>query len=418
MSKIKIKNFGPIKEGFTQDNGWLDIKKVTIFIGNQGSGKSVVAKLISTFSWVEKALTRGDYDTKYFERKNKLKNQYFSYHRIENYFPKNESTLIDYHGESFKIRIDKDNVTVEDAKNGDYPLPQIMYVPAERNFISNVRSPKALKQISPSLSEFVTEFYNAANAMKAPMLLPINNDVHVEYNRLNDVFYIKGRDYRINLNESSSGFQSLVPLLLVSWFLSDSVRHTNGNSKEIMTSEQRERFRSKFRQINENFDLSEELRRIALSELGKEFNKTAFLNIVEELEQNLFPSSQLGTLKKLLEFNNINAGNKLVITTHSPYIVSYLTLALKAGLIKNKIDKSTNREILENKLNNIFPLKSLIKFDDLVIYELDEVSGTIVRLNDYKGLPSDDNYLNKRMAESNELFANLLEIEDECQTSL
>ncbi len=62
MSKIRIKNFGPIKEGFTETlpdgtvSEWMDVKKVTVFIGNQGSGKSTVAKLISTLSWIEKAL--------------------------------------------------------------------------------------------------------------------------------------------------------------------------------------------------------------------------------------------------------------------------------------------------------------------------------------------------------------------------
>jgi predicted ATPase len=60
MSRIRIKNFGPIKEGYQEDDGWLDVKKVTVFIGNQGSGKSTVAKLISSFMWLEKALIRGD----------------------------------------------------------------------------------------------------------------------------------------------------------------------------------------------------------------------------------------------------------------------------------------------------------------------------------------------------------------------
>ena len=69
MSKIKIKNFGPIKEGYLEDDGWLDVKKVTVFIGNQGSGKSTVTKLITTFMWIEKALTRGDYDKRWFTRK-------------------------------------------------------------------------------------------------------------------------------------------------------------------------------------------------------------------------------------------------------------------------------------------------------------------------------------------------------------
>ena len=85
MSRIRIKNFGPIKDGMLNHHGWIDIKKVTVFIGTQGSGKSTIAKLISTFTWIEKALVRGDYDKKWFERKNKLKNQFLKYHRLENY---------------------------------------------------------------------------------------------------------------------------------------------------------------------------------------------------------------------------------------------------------------------------------------------------------------------------------------------
>ena len=407
MNKIKIKNFGPIREGYQSDDGWMDIKKVTLFIGNQGSGKSVVAKLISTFTWIEKALTRGDYDKRYFERKNKLKNQYLTYHRLENYFPKPDNAVIDYRGESYNMLYENGNLTITDANNGSYSLPQIMYVPADRNFIANVRTPKALKQISPSLSEMVTEMINAGQAMKSPMLLPVNEETYVEYNKLNDIFYIKGKDYRIKLTEASSGFQSIVPLLLVSWYLSDSVQKQSANAKELLTSEQRERFRKRFKEINDNPNLTDELKRIALSELGKEFTKTAFINIVEEPEQNLYPSSQRGMLNSLTAFNNINRGNKLVMTTHSPYLINYLTIAVKAHLLKDKVRTPE----LEKKFHDIIPKNSTIHPDDLVIYELNEKDGTIIRLMDYNGLPSDENYLNQQLAESNELFAQLLEIQ-------
>lgn len=407
MNKIKIKNFGPIREGYQSDDGWMDIKKVTLFIGNQGSGKSVVAKLISTFTWIEKALTRGDYDKRYFERKNKLKNQYLTYHRLENYFPKPDNAVIDYRGESYNMLYENGNLTITDANNGSYSLPQIMYVPADRNFMANVRTPKALKQISPSLSEMVTEMINAGQAMKSPMLLPVNEETYVEYNKLNDIFYIKGKDYRIKLTEASSGFQSIVPLLLVSWYLSDSVQKQSANAKELLTSEQRERFRKRFKEINDNPNLTDELKRIALSELGKEFTKTAFINIVEEPEQNLYPSSQRGMLNSLTAFNNINRGNKLVMTTHSPYLINYLTIAVKAHLLKDKVRTPE----LEKKFHDIIPKNSTIHPDDLVIYELNEKDGTIIRLMDYNGLPSEENYLNQQLAESNELFAQLLEIQ-------
>ncbi len=47
MSKIRIKNFGPIQAGNLDNDGWIEIGKVTLFVGNQGSGKSTVAKLIA-----------------------------------------------------------------------------------------------------------------------------------------------------------------------------------------------------------------------------------------------------------------------------------------------------------------------------------------------------------------------------------
>ena len=96
MSKIKINNFGPIRDGFQGDNGWLDISKITVFIGNQGSGKSTIAKLISTFTWIEKALIRGDYDKKWFERKdiNRFKSQFLKKYQVKKY----KTELLDIFG--------------------------------------------------------------------------------------------------------------------------------------------------------------------------------------------------------------------------------------------------------------------------------------------------------------------------------
>ena len=410
MSKIKIKNFGPIKEGYTENDGWMDIEKVTVFIGNQGSGKSTVAKLISTFTWIEKALTRGDYDIRWFSRKNKLKNQFLTYHRIENYLVSLSNkiiTEINYVGDAYRIDYINGDLEIMEILNGGYPLPQIMYVPAERNFIANVKKPKALNLTSDSLIDFVTEFDSAKNEMKGSMRLPIN-DADIEFNKLNDIVYIKTKDYKIKLTEASSGFQSLVPLYLVSWFLSNSVKGQSENSKELMTSEQRERFRKKMQELlYKNTALTQDQIRIAISEEAKRFNKTAFINIVEEPEQNLFPLSQKEMLFSLLQFNNLTPANKLILTTHSPYIINYLTLAVKADSLKREVQS----EELSNKLKNIVPFDATVDPNDLIIYELDEKDGTIKKLEDYKGLPSDENQLNERLGESNELFARLLEIQ-------
>jgi len=60
MTRLCIRNFGPVKDGFTASaDGFFDIYRITLFIGGQGTGKSTVAKLVSVFLWLEKQLMQG-----------------------------------------------------------------------------------------------------------------------------------------------------------------------------------------------------------------------------------------------------------------------------------------------------------------------------------------------------------------------
>jgi energy-coupling factor transporter ATP-binding protein EcfA2 len=253
MSKIRIKNFGPVKEGYQDNEGWLDVKKVTLFIGNQGSGKSTVAKLISTFTWIEKVLVRGDYEQKWFESNGKIKKSYFPYHRIENYDPENLAE-IEYYGDAYHFKYEKGNFVVEKIENENFPLPQIMYVPAERNFLTYVRSPKKLEVSSRSLLEFATEYINAEDNLKSTTVLPINN-VEIEYNKRHDMLYLKGKDYKIKITEASSGFQSFVPLYLVSDYLAKSIKGRSENYE--LSPEDQEKFRKNADAITADISLTD-----------------------------------------------------------------------------------------------------------------------------------------------------------------
>lgn len=407
MSRIKIKNFGPIKDSPSLNDGWIEIKKVTIFMGNQGSGKSTVAKLISTFSWMEKVLTRGDFKEKEFTA-NRFKNKYCGYHRITSYFIK-DKTEISYQGDSYHFTYThRGEFQISKVANGmnAYPLPQIMYVPAERNFISMVNKPNLIKDLPDALLTFLSEYDKAKDSIKGIFSLPINN-AYLEYNKQNDIIFVKGEGFRVRLMESSSGFQSIVPLYLVSQYLSGSVKE-QANKSTKMSSDEANRFEKEVSSIWENADLSEEQRRIALSILSSKFNKSAFINIVEEPEQNLFPSSQWELMQSLLTFNNSLDANKLVITTHSPYLINGLTIAVKAGILKEKAASNDN---VQEKISAIYPIDSSIMPNDIVIYEFDEESGSISLLETYQGLPSDDNFLNSMLEKTNDKFADLLEIQ-------
>lgn len=410
MSQIKIKNFGPIKEGYSKNDGWLDIRKVTLFIGNQGSGKSTIAKLISCFKWIEKALTRGDYESNWFIQRNRFKKNYCTYHKIQNYFK--ENTELDYRGDSYWISYTNGQLSITENQIGSYQLPQIMYVPAERNFISTIRHPELLKLSSDALVEFITEFDNAKKEANIDGLnLPIN-DAIIRYDRLNDIINIKGHDYKVRLTEASSGFQSLVPLHLVSWRLAHSVKiQANQAKKSSMSSDELNRFKEGISDIWLNENLTDEQRRAAISVLSSKFNKSVFINIVEEPEQNLFPTAQQKVLNSLLEFNNFNEGNKLIMTTHSPYIINYLTIAIQGMALKQKINRVKNTNGALDKLNKIVPYTAIVSDEDVIIYQLNEKTGSVEKLGNFEGIPSDDNFLNQSLATGNELFDALLEIE-------
>ena len=411
-SRIRIENFGPIKTGSTAPGGWLDIRKCTVLIGRQGSGKSTVAKLISTFTWMEKALIRGDYDAKRFSRKGNFKNQFLAYHRLEQYLT--AATVIEYEGEAYRFKFHAGLLEVTGLLGAEkYPLPQVMYAPAERNFLAYVKTTKELRLSSPSLQEFLTEYTNAKAALgDRPVPLPIN-DSFVEYDRLNDRLNLRGpkaAPYKLNLADASSGFQSLVPLYLVTDYLARSVERHRPDAHQPMSSREAQLFAEKSAAIVTNPDLTAEQQRIALSGLSARINKTAFVNIVEEPEQNLFPDSQRQLLHSLLTAHNRTPDNRLVLTTHSPYLLTYLTLAVKAHAVQAKV--GTNADLLA-RLYAVVPATATAHPDEVAIYELDERAGTIQELTPHKGLPSDENTLNEKLSEANSLFTELLKIEQQ-----
>lgn len=413
MSKIRIKNFGPIKEGYQEDGGWIEIKKVTMFIGNQGSGKSTVAKLISTFTWLEKAINRGDVNPNKFTVAMLL--GMLKYQRVNNYFNK-DRTIIEYEGDAYSIYYNVNNpfpVIKKSTSKADYVVPQVMYVPAERNFLSSVSDAFSVKGLPPSLFTFAEEYKKSQRDLNDKSVeLPINNYSY-KYDTEKDISYVVGIDHQVNLLEASSGFQSTIPLFLVTRYLSMELKDENIDIDNINVNNSI-RMNNEIAKIMFDEKKSSEEKNTLVSEIRKKYINKCLFNIVEEPEQNLFPSSQHQMLNSLLAFNS-NWGNKLIITTHSPYLINYLTHAVKASIVLEKINKSNNKTELTKKLDKIVPVNSIVGANDWVVYELNESDGSIIKLKEYKHLPSDENYLNESLGKSNDIFINLLEIEDLCR---
>lgn len=410
MIKIRIKNFGPIKEGYQAEDGWMEIKKVTLFIGNQASGKSTVAKLISILIWLEKSINRGD-----------IKNggitfhsfkEYFKYQGVFDYF--HSDTEIEYFGDKFSIRYNRkdDYPIIKELTNSNYIVPKIMYIPAERNTLSTISNVFNVTGMPDHLFTFAEELKKAQKELNGQILeLPIN-DYEYEYDEITDSSFVLGQEHKINLLKASSGLQSLIPLYLVSRNLAQLITKHDELLRKNMNADLSIRMNEEITSLMLDNTISEEDRNIKLKVIRSKYLGKCFINIVEEPEQNLFPTSQKLILYSLLKLNNQTKGNKLVMTTHSPYIINYLSIAIQGAYLMGKLKNSSNSTLLAERLNSIVPVASIVSVNDTVIYQL-EANGSITRLPDSEGIPSDKNYLNQSIAEGNRLFDSLLEIEEE-----
>lgn len=405
--RLLVKNFGPI----ANDAGeYIHITPVTVLCGNQGSGKSTAAKLASVFLWMEKALVRGDFKESELTRYDRFRKRYCAFHGIQNYFKENSE--ISFEGDYYVFSYSKKHLAIKRKDTlTEYSRPQIMYVPAERNFMSAVEYAEKIKRLPSALSAMIEEYFNALKNATGKVPLPIEG-FSVQYDKLNNVSWLVGGDFKVRVTEAASGFQSIIPLVLVSKYLSSKIINDKEeeNERKEESVEERAALDSKIIKILSKNHLDEKVRESLLRQLNRSVRNKRFINIVEEPEQNLFPSSQRNVLYELLKINSSAKGNHLLFTTHSPYLINYLTLSIKAGEIKK--DYSDKQEV--KKVDEIIPQGCSLLSRDVSIYELSD-TGTITTLKKYETIPSDNNYLNNSIEDTNNLFDKLLDIEELCQ---
>lgn len=130
---------------------------------------------------------------------------------------------------------------------------------------------------------------------------------------------------------------------------------------------------------------------------------------VEEPEAHLFPTAQEVIVDAIAYLLNKYEGKlQIVVTTHSPYILNKLTLLIKAKQVSN-IVKDNKEKLVQ--LDSIIPSICHLDCKNLSSYQL-KTDGTGSLLNTYDGLPTDYNDLNNLLGESNDIFNQLMDIEE------
>jgi len=295
MEKIEIRNFGPIKEAE------IEIKDINVFIGKTSSGKSTAAKLIAIFKDIEFYLN--DYYTNFNKR--------LADYNID--FDITNNTYINYFSDEHKVNWEIKNMNlqrhhkpIEKPSPADYIVPNINYIPAERAFFPMIAASifgllKNDVALAKCIKNFGSEFEEARMSLKKLFIGFLN--VKYEFSDGNN--YLIYKNVRIRLEQASSGFQSVVPLIVV---------------VEYFTEKTKEPWRINF--------------------------------IIEEPELNLYPTVQKKLVEYLIERINgsknliYNSYNKLFITTHSPYILTSLdnliqahNVAMKGGTYEEEAKK-------------------------------------------------------------------------------
>ena len=400
MESIEIKNFGPIR------HVKLDLKDINVFIGTTGSGKSTVAKLVAIFrdslflreSTFETFISHTvkyniDYEitnktyVKYnnnkfhWELKHKnieqndpnwlllkgmniineiilmvygssssvtdlmraaLLSIFFSSSEFE-YLVKLEQesekipeqargliSLFKEYKEQFDVdRIDSENNSIVVNKFVNDPrlselLPlvdtkifpnQITYIPAERNLLSMIGQSifglmSSNVSISTIIKTFGSEFEFARKWLKQLPIAFLNAEY--QYSNNSNIINLPGNT-KIKLEQASSGFQSVIPLVLII---------------ETKTS---------IRDIFERYF------------------------IIEEPELNLYPTVQKDLMDFIIERIN-KFGDKLIITTHSPYVLTALDNLIQAD---NTVKRNPG---VEEKVKEMVPPERWVDFDRVTCY--------------------------------------------------
>lgn len=345
---IEIRNFGPI-DYIKID----DIKPLTIFIGDSGSGKSTIMKVLALFQWLYKMSCIRSYLHYSGISKSPFRFRFDSYlknNNIEDFVTPN--TEIIYTNGNYTIKYSTKSKLVTSSKyvpNGELSLEKIVFISDQRNMIPDLLQNANRGTLNFYLSDTYENYRQATNVIKSFNIDYLGVQLQIKktsrgIKHLILPIGIDNKDYSIELSHSSSGTKNIVPLnLIVEYF-------------------------------SKHYDLVDSLNRSILSYVSqsdnlKEFKATTNVGefpckrvnlFVEEPELSLFPESQL----RLMDFltnrcfvkSPTDYSMSLMLATHSPYIINYLNVLIRRPETNSAYINENNLavyRVYEGRLQNL-----------------------------------------------------------------
>lgn len=321
---VSIKNFGPIVDVQIDE-----VKKMNVFIGNSGSGKSTIMKILVLFQWLFKQLCLRSYIKKAGVQENIKEfdfKEYLSNVDILGYL-RDDTEIIYKRGKYTVSYKNKKLNTRVDIDGSDLSLEKMTYISDKRNLIPNLMagSVPADKISDFFLHETFEDFKLAIKDFEGIEIPAVNVSIEkkeLKYGKYE--LYVKdgenGAPYEIKIEESSSGMQNVIPMYLVIYFFATRFNMTESAKTTIKKYMFDADLMDQFSQFSPSFNLSD------ITDNNVHIH-------IEEPELSLYPEGQIQLMKGLIDICYRNKGKgyniSTVISTHSPYIMNYLNLAIK-----------------------------------------------------------------------------------------
>ena len=352
---IHIKNLGALK-----DTGVIDIRLMTVFIGNSASGKSTLMKALVLMRYIFKRLSIRAYlhnshvDDKVF------------YIRFKDYLRDNMKGLVDdaqtYIHYTVTINEHIYSATYSNGKltydaqirNEDLCFFKEVWVAESRSAMAPLSSQGTLAKnvnLGYFFNETLSEFNAATDAVRHFDLSYVGLDMEVVRGGNNQKKYIlrpKDGGYpSFELRHASSGIQTTVPLVALVNYYAYAFDFKAAQKRSIIDFLFDKDLTTTYRPEMELTDMPR------------------FVHIhIEEPELSLDPTSQIRLLNEIIRLAFIDKADKreigLVLATHSPYLINSLNLLMKAYDCDKDIDGAS------------------LNYDNLSVYQV--VSGGVTDL--------------------------------------
>lgn len=425
----------------------MELKKVNVIMGPQSSGKSTICKIASFCKWMEKKCCLSQ-TVEPFLSSSFFNERLIEFHKLIGYV--SEDSYIRYETDTLVLTYDfKEPPQLEWKNRCGYRRSKIAYIPGERNIVSVINNWFEVRFKNTNILSFMIDWDDSRRNYRKDNPLDVIN--------LNMKYYFDdatGRDIvavneakSLDLTNTSSGLQSLIPLLVLSHYL---VTHLGEIDKQSSVVDEQSKNKVIQNIYEEYFELKElelptegstknivintgnkehtvevkdntiivktEAKEIRLFESQEEKEKfesvisqmfkTQSANLyIEEPELNLFPLAQRDLLYELVKLISIRENDCLTLTTHSPYILYALNNCMMGHLVKDRISDDIRKEIdcrdswISPELVSVWEIK-----DGYLKGRNGELNATIQQADGLVG----DNYFDSNMKEVMDDFYKML----------